>query len=42
MRRNAKRNKIAAEGIDEANDKDTTHAFEDLTDKENATFRYQY
>ncbi|PPJ55591.1 hypothetical protein CBER1_03743 [Cercospora berteroae] len=42
MRRNAKRNKIAAEGIDEANDRDTTHAFEDLTDKENATFRYQY
>lgn len=42
MRRNAKRNEVAAAGIAEAKDENTTHAFEDLTDKENTTFRYQY
>lgn len=42
MRRNAKRDQIASAGVSEAKDENTMHAFEDLTDKENAAFRYQY
>jgi len=33
---------LAAAGVREAKDEDMVHAFEDLTDKENANFRYVY
>ncbi|TRX88961.1 hypothetical protein FHL15_010189 [Xylaria flabelliformis] len=39
---NAKRDKLAAEGVREAKDTNLTHAFEDLTDRENPNFRYMY
>ncbi|KAI1824973.1 major facilitator superfamily domain-containing protein [Xylaria intraflava] len=39
---NAKRDKLAAEGVREARDTNLTHAFEDLTDRENPNFRYVY
>ncbi|KAF2969770.1 hypothetical protein GQX73_g3851 [Xylaria multiplex] len=39
---NAKRDSLAAAGVQEANDTNLTHAFEDLTDRENPNFRYVY
>lgn len=41
-RENARREKMAAEGNREAKDERLTHAFEDLTDRENPNFRYVY
>ncbi|KAJ2984771.1 hypothetical protein NUW58_g5888 [Xylaria curta] len=41
-RQNAIRDKLAAEGVREARDTNLTHAFEDLTDRENPNFRYMY
>lgn len=41
-RRNTQRDRIAAAGVQEAKDERMVHAFEDLTDKENANFRYMY
>lgn len=41
-RENARRDGLAAEGIREAKDINLTHAFEDLTDRENPNFRYMY
>lgn len=40
--RNSVKDKAAADGVQEARDEKMTHAFEDLTDKENANFRYMY
>ncbi|KAK4119576.1 MFS general substrate transporter [Parathielavia appendiculata] len=39
---NKKRDALAAAGVHEAKDENMTHAFEDLTDKENPNFRYVY
>ncbi|KAL2143307.1 hypothetical protein VTI28DRAFT_10550 [Corynascus sepedonium] len=39
---NKKRDALAAAGASEAKDENMTHAFEDLTDKENPNFRYVY
>ncbi|KAK4096176.1 MFS general substrate transporter [Parathielavia hyrcaniae] len=39
---NKKRDALAASGVHEAKDENMTHAFEDLTDKENQNFRYVY
>ncbi|EGZ77847.1 MFS general substrate transporter [Neurospora tetrasperma FGSC 2509] len=39
---NKKRDELAATGVREAADGRMIHAFEDLTDKENANFRYVY
>ena len=39
---NNKRDKMAADGMAEARDEDLTRAFQDLTDKENLSFRYVY
>ncbi|KAI3321580.1 MFS general substrate transporter [Xylariaceae sp. AK1471] len=41
-RENARREKLAAEGVREAKDENLAHAFEDLTDRENPNFRYVY
>ncbi|KAI1427119.1 major facilitator superfamily domain-containing protein [Xylaria sp. FL1777] len=41
-RQNKKRDNLAAAGVREANDSNLTHAFEDLTDRENPNFRYMY
>ncbi|KAK5636908.1 hypothetical protein RRF57_012620 [Xylaria bambusicola] len=41
-RQNKKRDELAAAGVREANDSNLTHAFEDLTDRENPNFRYMY
>lgn len=39
---NKKRDRLAAEGVQEARDEAFVHAFEDITDKENDNFRYVY
>lgn len=39
---NKKRDRLAAEGVQEAHDEAFVHAFEDITDKKNANFRYVY
>ncbi|KAI2632872.1 major facilitator superfamily domain-containing protein [Xylaria nigripes] len=39
---NARRDRLAAEGVGDARDANLTRAFEDLTDRENANFRYVY
>lgn len=39
---NKKRDRLAAEGVQEAHDEAYVHAFEDRTDKENPNFRYEY
>lgn len=39
---NKKRDRLAAEGVQAANDQLFVHAFEDNTDKENPNFRYVY
>ncbi|KAL6855341.1 hypothetical protein ACO1O0_006482 [Amphichorda felina] len=40
VRENKKRDELAAQGVVEARRDNTTHAWEDLTDKENLAFRY--
>ncbi|KAI1500038.1 major facilitator superfamily domain-containing protein [Biscogniauxia marginata] len=42
VRENKKRDQMAAAGLGEANDARMVHAFEDLTDRENPNFRYEY
>ncbi|KAK8043387.1 Major facilitator superfamily transporter [Apiospora rasikravindrae] len=42
VRQNKKRDALAASGVEEASDRRTTHAFEDLTDRENLSFRYVF
>ncbi len=42
IRQNKKRDELAAAGVSDANDERFTHAFEDLTDKQNPNFRYVY
>lgn len=42
LRENKKKDDLAAAGIREANDENMTHAFDDLTDRENPNFRYIY
>ncbi|RYP40423.1 hypothetical protein DL767_001723 [Monosporascus sp. MG133] len=42
VRQNKKRDDMAAAGVAEARDENMTHAFEDLTDRENLNFRYVY
>jgi hypothetical protein len=39
---NKKRDRLAAEGVQEARDEAFVHAFEDITDKKNPNFRYVY
>ncbi|EOD51404.1 allantoate permease [Neofusicoccum parvum] len=39
---NARKDRLAEQGVGEAKDANYTHAFEDLTDKENTNFRYIY
>lgn len=39
---NKKKDEMAANGVAEANVDDISRAFEDLTDKENLSFRYVY
>lgn len=39
---NKKRDALAAAGVDEAKEGNMMHAFEDLTDQENKSFRYVY
>lgn len=39
---NKKRDRLAAEGVQEAHDEAFVHAFEDITDKKNPNFRYVY
>lgn len=41
-RQNKKRDDMAASGVAEARDGDLTRAWDDLTDKENLSFRYVY
>ncbi|KAK5055363.1 hypothetical protein LTR84_013113 [Exophiala bonariae] len=41
-RQNRKKDELAAAGIQEADDREFVHAFEDLTDRENPNFRYIY
>ncbi|KAF2756576.1 MFS transporter [Pseudovirgaria hyperparasitica] len=40
VRQNRKKDELAAAGVKEAKDEKLVHAFEDLTDRENANFRY--
>ncbi|KFY00283.1 hypothetical protein V490_01414 [Pseudogymnoascus sp. VKM F-3557] len=42
LRENKKKDQLAAAGIREAADENMTHAFDDLTDRENPNFRYIY
>ncbi|KAK8061683.1 hypothetical protein PG994_008049 [Apiospora phragmitis] len=42
VRQNKKRDALAAAGVEEASDRRTTRAFEDLTDRENLSFRYVF
>ncbi|KAK7962878.1 major facilitator superfamily domain-containing protein [Apiospora aurea] len=42
VRQNKKRDALAAAGVEAASDRQTTHAFEDLTDRENLSFRYVF
>lgn len=39
---NKKKDELASAGVQEANDAQNIHAFEDLTDRENPNFRYVY
>lgn len=39
---NKKRDRLAAEGVQEAHDEAFVHAFEDITDRKNPNFRYVY
>jgi hypothetical protein len=39
---NKKRDALAAAGVSEAQEGNMMHAFEDLTDQENKSFRYVY
>jgi hypothetical protein len=39
---NKKKDELAAAGIQEANDAELVHAFDDLTDRQNLNFRYMY
>lgn len=41
-RQNKRRDELAAQGNSAANDPQLLRAFEDLTDKENLSFRYVY
>jgi hypothetical protein len=41
-RQNKKRDEMAANGVAEASETYTVRAYEDLTDKENLSFRYVY
>ncbi len=41
-RQNRKKDELASAGIPEAKDDRFVHAFDDLTDRENANFRYIY
>lgn len=41
-RQNKKRDELAAAGVSETHDERMAHAFEDLTDRENPNFRYEY
>ena len=41
-RQNKKRDEMAASGVAEASETYTVRAYEDLTDKENLSFRYVY
>lgn len=40
VRQNAKKDALAAAGVQEAKDDKMIHAFDDLTDRENPNFRY--
>lgn len=42
VRQNKKRDALAAAGVVEASDRHTTRSFEDLTDRENLSFRYVF
>jgi hypothetical protein len=42
IRENKKKDALAAAGVSEAADDNMTHAFDDLTDRENPNFRYIY
>lgn len=42
LRQNRKKDELAQAGIQEAMDDNYTHAFEDLTDRENPNFRYVF
>ncbi|KAM0323693.1 hypothetical protein ACHAQA_008628 [Verticillium albo-atrum] len=42
VRQNKKRDELASSGVAEASSEFTSHAYEDLTDKENLAFRYVY
>jgi hypothetical protein len=42
IRQNKKKDALIAAGIAEAADDNMTHAFDDLTDRENPNFRYMY
>jgi len=42
IRQNKKKDELAAAGVPEAHDENLTHAFDDLTDRENPNFRYMY
>ncbi|KAK8071690.1 major facilitator superfamily transporter [Apiospora saccharicola] len=42
VRQNKQRDALAAAGVVEASDRQTAHAFEDLTDRENLSFRYVF
>lgn len=42
IHQNNKRDELAAAGVNEARDENMSHAFEDLTDRENPNFRYVY
>ena len=42
VHQNKKRDKMAAEGVAEADPKNVVHGFEDLTDLQNRSFRYVY
>lgn len=42
LQQNRKKDELAAAGVHEARDENMTHAFDDLTDRENPNFRYIY
>lgn len=42
QKQNSYRDRMAAEGVQEADPKDRSRAFDDLTDKENLSFRYVF
>jgi hypothetical protein len=41
-RQNERKDELAAAGVNEANDQQMVHAFDDLTDRQNLNFRYMY